>query len=93
MRIFTIYDSKAEAYHQPFYSRTEGEAVRSCEQAANTEGQFSTYAEDFILFEIGNFDEMTGELTATAGRSIIKFNELKKTAPLPTVGQLAGGME
>lgn len=85
MRMFTIYDSKAEAYHQPFYSRTEAEAVRSCSQAVQEEGhQFNLHAEDFVLFEIGNFDEQTGELTTCSGRSIIKFNELRiNTMPLP----------
>ncbi|AXL15417.1 nonstructural protein [Microviridae sp.] len=81
MKMYTIYDSKAEAYMKPFYARTRGEAIRSCEQAANDpESQFFSYAEDYVLFEIGEFSELTGELTTKTGEAVIKMNELQKMA-------------
>ncbi len=61
MNIYTVYDSKAEAYLQPFYSRTAGEAIRNFETACNkSEHEFHIHAADYTLFEIGEFNETTG---------------------------------
>ncbi len=63
--MFSIYDSKAEAYIQPFYSQTTGTAIRSFETAVNENGHdFNKYAGDYTLFELGEFDQATGESTA-----------------------------
>lgn len=65
MKIFTIFDSKAVAYLQPFFSKTEGTAIREIKLAANQEGsQFKKYAEDYSLFNIGEFNEITGKITS-----------------------------
>lgn len=58
MKIFTVYDSKAEAYLQPFFAKTHGLAIRQFQQAVNTaDHQFHNYAEDYTLFVIGMWDE------------------------------------
>ena len=63
MRIFAIYDSKAEAYLQPFFSPTKATAIRSFTQAANDEKtDFYRFAEDYTLFEIGEWDPVGGEI-------------------------------
>lgn len=60
MKIFTIYDSKAEAFISPFYERSTGLAIRAFEDACNTpEHQFNKYPEDYTLFELGEFNELT----------------------------------
>lgn len=60
-KVFAIYDSKAEAYLQPFFAKTSGLAVRMFMQAANDEGSdFSRFAADYTLFEIGEFSEDSG---------------------------------
>lgn len=64
MKIFTIYDSKAEAFLPPFYERSTGLAVRAFEDAANnSEHQFNKYPSDYTLFELGEFNETTAEFT------------------------------
>lgn len=61
--IFSVYDAKAEAYLQPFYSQNGGTAVRAMIQAAmDPEHNFNKFAPDFTLFEIGSFNDSTGEL-------------------------------
>lgn len=58
LKIFTVYDSKAEAYLPPFFSATRGLALRSFTDAVNTAGHaFNRYAEDYTLFEVGEFDD------------------------------------
>lgn len=65
MKIFTIYDSKAKAYLQPFFSKTEGTAIREAKMIANQEGhQFNSYAEDYSLFYIGEYDELSGKISS-----------------------------
>ncbi|AXL15144.1 nonstructural protein [Microviridae sp.] len=59
--VFTVFDSMAEAYLQPFYSATVGLAIRSFSEAVNTSGhQFQKYSSDFTLFQIGEFDDSNG---------------------------------
>jgi len=56
-KVFTVYDVKVEAYLQPFYCQSKGEAVRSFTEAANdSASNIGKYPADFTLFEIGSFD-------------------------------------
>lgn len=61
MKVFVVYDSKAEAYGMPFYQRSVGEAIRGFAQAAKDPNvQLSKSPEDFTLFQIGTYDEFAG---------------------------------
>lgn len=61
-KVFTVYDSKAEAHLPPFFSATTGLATRAFEDAANKEGHdFNKYPADYTLFELGMFDEIKCE--------------------------------
>lgn len=63
MKIFTLYDKKAEAYFTPFFSKNENTAIRQLAYTANQEGQeLHVHAEDYHLFEIGEYDEQTGKI-------------------------------
>ncbi len=63
MKIFTIHDSKAEAYIQPFFAINEGVALRLFQTAAMDEHHdFHRHAADYTLFEIAEFDEITGTI-------------------------------
>lgn len=63
MRIFEIYDSKAEAFLKPFFSMTRMTALRSFEQAVRDESSdFHKFASDYTLFEIGEWSEQDGDL-------------------------------
>lgn len=58
MKIFSIHDSKAEAYLPPFYCRAEGEAIRNFQTAINTQDHaFNAHAADYTLFYLGDWDE------------------------------------
>ena len=63
MEVFSVYDSKAEAYLQPFFAQTRGVAIRQFEAAANSvEHNFYRFGADFTLFHIGQWDEHDGTL-------------------------------
>lgn len=57
---FTIFDSKANAHIEPFYSPTIETAKRRFKLAINTGGPFADYPEDYTLFYCGEFDHILG---------------------------------
>lgn len=64
LKVFTVYDSKADAYLPPMFLPTKGLAIRSFSDAANSEGHnFHKYAGDFTLFEIGEYDDSNAMVT------------------------------
>lgn len=63
LNIFSIYDSKAEAYMQPFFMKTKGEAVRAfSDLVRDPQSMVSKHPEDYVLFEIGSFDDQKAEI-------------------------------
>ncbi len=64
MFVFSIFDSKADAYLLPFFSRNRGVALRQFMSAVQDESSdFHRYAGDYTLFEIGTWDDNEGLLT------------------------------
>lgn len=62
-KVFTTFDSKAEAYSEWFFATTRGLALRGFSDACNNpEHPFSRYPHDITLFEIGTWDELTNTL-------------------------------
>jgi len=77
--MYSVYDSKVNFFHPPMFMRNRGEALRSWEIAANDEkGQISRHPEDFTLFEIGEFDDAEGSLTAQKHQSLGLASQYKR---------------
>jgi len=61
--IFTVYDSAASRFLEPFCAPTIEFAMREFKTAANQEGhQFAKYPSDYTLFHIGQFDAEKGKV-------------------------------
>lgn len=61
-KIFTVYDEKSEAYLQPFFFDTVGQAVRAIsELVMDPQHSFGKHTADFSLFQLGEFDDSTAE--------------------------------
>ncbi len=94
-KLFSVFDSKAEAFLNPFYCPTSGLAIRSFEQAANEEGhQFHMHAGDYTLFELGEWNADSGQTTnhkapINHGLAITFINNNSELTPLR--GVIAGG--
>lgn len=57
-RIFSVYDTKSEAYLQPFFMSTSGQAIRAITDCANDPNhQFGRHPADYTLFDLGQFDD------------------------------------
>lgn len=62
--MFSVLDTKAGFYTPPMYMRSVGEALRGFEnEARNPESQLYNHAADFTLFQLGEFNQETGEFT------------------------------
>ena len=58
--MFSVFDSKAEAFLPPMFFPTRGVAIRAFSQAAaDGEHDFCKYPDDYSLFELGSFDPST----------------------------------
>lgn len=58
LKIFAIYDEKAESFRFPFFQSTSGLAIRTFSDGANDpRSELSKYPYDFKLFELGTFQE------------------------------------
>lgn len=63
LKIFTVYDSKVEAYAQPFLMQSKGAALRAFSDTANDKStQYNKHPGDFTLFEIGEYDDSNAKL-------------------------------
>ena len=63
LKLFSVFDSKVGAYTSPTVARSSAEAMRQFGVACNSaDHQFFKWAEDFTLFELGEWDELTGTM-------------------------------
>lgn len=63
-KVFSVYDSKAKAYGVPFFMPSSGVAVRAFSDLSNDpQSMVFRHANDFVLYEIGSFDDNSGRLT------------------------------
>lgn len=61
MRLYSVYDRVAEVYAAPVPAPTDGVAVRNfLKMIENPDVQ--PYKDDYWLYQIGAFNESTGEL-------------------------------
>lgn len=57
-KVFTVYDSKTEAYLSPFFMPAKGAAIRAFSDLVNDSNhQFGKHPSDYILFELGSYDD------------------------------------
>lgn len=89
LKIFTVYDSKAEAFLPPFFQATKAMAQRVFETVANDpKHQFGAHPADYTLFEIGEFNDESAEIVPhktpkNIGLAIEFVTTAKDTTQLP----------
>lgn len=87
LKVFAIYDSKAEAFVHDFKAETKGLAVRQFAKGANEEkSDFHRYAQDYTLFEIGTWDDREG-VYAMHDAKISMGTALEYITPITNVNQ------
>lgn len=62
-KAYSVYDSKALMFNTPFFMATPGMALRAFSDLSNDpQSMISRHPEDYVLYEIGVFDDTKGEL-------------------------------
>lgn len=83
--IFTVYDSAAGRYLEPFFAPSVEFAMRGFREAVNrVDHQFNKFPEDYTLFSIGSFDPVAGVLNAEVPHSLgvaLTFIDRKEVNP------------
>lgn len=63
MKVFSVRDMKAEAFLQPFFTPTQGSALRAFGDACNkTDSPFYAHPNDYVLYEIGTYNDADANL-------------------------------
>lgn len=78
--MYAIRDAKSEAFLNPFFKITHGEAERDFHQAVNDpQTSLNKYPEDFDLYYLGQYDDRSGKLTSLdTPQHIVKAVQLRQ---------------
>jgi len=64
LQIFSVYDSKAEFYGNPFFMQSVGEAIRGFQDiSTDMSTNIGRHPGDFTLFHLGEYENSYGEWT------------------------------
>ena len=77
--MYTIYDSAAKAYTQPFFMHNDGLAIRAFQDNVNATEQnnISLHPDQFTLFKTAEWDDNSGHITPIEPTSLGNGLELK----------------
>lgn len=67
LNVYSLFDTKALNYNQPFFAHTDGAAVRIVSDVANdTNTSIGRHPADYVLYRIGTYDDALGLLMPEA---------------------------
>lgn len=79
LQMFSIKDTKGEAFGPIFLTRAHGEAERALkDEVTNPQSRINKHPTDFDLWHLGTYDDVTGKIEPLdAPRHIINAENLK----------------
>ena len=92
LKVFSIRDTKGELYHSPFFKTAIGEAERDFHAVVNDKSTtLSKYPEDFDLYFLGEFDNVTGKMKSldTPHHLVKAVNCVKRPAMPESVAEVS----
>lgn len=70
-KVFTIYDTKAAVFTQPFFALTTAAGIRVCVDLVNDPNtMIGRHYADYVLYEVGTWDDQAGLLTPAEAQSL-----------------------
>lgn len=79
LHIFSVKDTKADAWITPFMLPTKEMAIRTFSQACtDPDHQFGTFPQDFALSYLGEFDPINGKFKTNDPQLVLLGLEAKK---------------
>lgn len=79
LKVFSLFDSAANAYMTPFFLPTDGIAVRQVSTAKKqADSALATNGADFTLFRLGSYDPGSGQFfLETAPVRVMAVSEME----------------
>jgi hypothetical protein len=95
LKVYSIFDSAAKAYVQPFYMHNDGLAIRAFMDNVNSkeENNISKHPDQFTLFQIGEFDDTSGKIDSIDPKSLGNGLEFKNDEALDKMSALINKLE
>lgn len=70
-QIYSIYDTKLQAYFSPFTAQNDAVALRNFADLANDpQSRISQHPEDYQLIAVGEWNDSSGEITQTDHKNL-----------------------
>lgn len=67
LKVFSIFDEKAEVYGQPFFMPHNGLALRAFSDLVGEVGtNVNKHPSDFKLYVLGSYDDVSGKIVSNA---------------------------
>lgn len=92
LKIFAVFDSKAASFGTPFVDQSESSATRNFGDAvrdgSNPNNLWHKHPEDFSLFQIGEFDSLSGELVPCIPKNLITASAIQSLNGAPDIKEL-----
>lgn len=84
-KMFAVYDLKAKFFGQPFFEAEQASAIRCFSDAvndsSNPSNMWNKHPGDFQLYEIGEYNTETGEVTPSLTSALVMANALIRRKP------------
>lgn len=79
LKVFAVYDEKAEIFAQPFFMANKGTALRAMSNVfAKPEHEFTKFPQDYTIYELGEYDDSNGRmLPYDKPQHVCRLSELK----------------
>lgn len=92
LEVFTIHDSKAGLFLQPWVHQSVGSATRQLEDMLrDPSSAFAMHPEDYSLFHLGAFDQVNGKFELKGAPEVVApFVAL--VPELPALKSFSGGL-
>lgn len=62
IKVYSVFDKKTLFYHMPMFAHNKGHVLREMMRLLKKQTEFSEYPEDYDLFEIGDYNDASGEI-------------------------------
>lgn len=73
-KVYSVYDDKAALWLPPFCFRNDAEAMRAFTATArDTNTSIGQHPADFCLFNVGEFNDATGELICASPKQSLGY--------------------
>lgn len=78
-KVCAVFDSAVQTFGQPFFVPAVGAATRSFSDEVNrkaADNALAAHPEDYTLYELGEFDDVTGEFHSEGKRVLARGKDV-----------------